>query len=121
MRITAPPRDDLGDVGESPPGPARDAVPETQDHLATRAKRRLGTSLRGKYRLDRVLGTGGMGAVFAATQRIGGVYAVKILHEGLAARADAQQSFLREALLANRVGILSSRFVSTIQTSTGRY
>src|SRR6266567_1572809 len=71
-----------------------------EDAISRRAVQRVGTALRGKYRLDRLLGIGGMGAVYEATQRIGGRYAVKILH---AARADEADAFLREAMIANRV------------------
>ena len=39
------------------------------DELTSRARGRIGTVLRGKYRLDRVLGIGGMAVVYAATHR----------------------------------------------------
>ena len=45
-----------------------------------RARHRVGTTLRGKWRLDTLLGVGGMGAVFAATHRNGTRAAVKLLH-----------------------------------------
>jgi hypothetical protein len=36
-----------------------------------RAKERVGTTLKDKYRVDALLGVGGMGAVYAATHRNG--------------------------------------------------
>ncbi|MFO0737494.1 MAG: serine/threonine-protein kinase [Labilithrix sp.] len=63
----------------------------------------VGTTLRGKYRLDRVLGAGGMGAVFASTHRNQAELAIKMLHPELAASADVRNRFLREGYAANSV------------------
>jgi eukaryotic-like serine/threonine-protein kinase len=73
------------------------------DELAARAQARLGTVLNGKYRLDRVLGVGGMAAVFAATHRNGKEVAVKILHAELALNGEVRNRFLREGYVANSV------------------
>jgi serine/threonine protein kinase len=74
------------------------------DDLSTRAASRVGTTLRGKYRLDRVLGVGGMAAVFAATHvRNANRVAVKVLHRELAIDADLRARFLREGYAANSV------------------
>ena len=64
---------------------------------------RVGNVLRGKWRLERVLGVGGMATVYAAVHRNGMRGAVKILHAGVARDADARERFLREGYLANRV------------------
>ena len=71
------------------------------DSEATRATARLGQVLRGKYRLDRVLGVGGMAAVYVATHRNGMEVAVKVLHPELTANAEVRGRFLREGLAAN--------------------
>jgi serine/threonine-protein kinase len=73
------------------------------DEVVARANARLGTLLRGKYRLDRVLGVGGMAAVYSATHRNGKQFAVKVLHADLSLRSDMRTRFLREGYLANRV------------------
>ncbi|MGO8992026.1 MAG: hypothetical protein ACLQVI_01770 [Polyangiaceae bacterium] len=41
----------------------------SDEELSTRARLRIGTTLKGKYKLDRVLGVGGMAVVYAATHR----------------------------------------------------
>jgi eukaryotic-like serine/threonine-protein kinase len=62
------------------------------------AEQRLGTILEGKYRLDRVLGEGGMGVVFAGMHlRLKRPIAVKFLHAHVAVSAEARLRFVREA------------------------
>jgi len=78
-------------------------VSTPEDELAARAQARLGTVLRGKYRLDRVLGTGGMATVYAATHRNGKQVAVKILHPELSLSSEVRTRFLREGYVANAV------------------
>ncbi|MFO0613009.1 MAG: protein kinase [Polyangiaceae bacterium] len=78
------------------------AAVDHDDTLAA-AERRVGSLLRGKWRLDRVLGVGGMASVYAATHRNGMRGAVKILHADVARSADARARFLREGYLANQV------------------
>ncbi|MFO0614763.1 MAG: serine/threonine-protein kinase [Polyangiaceae bacterium] len=73
------------------------------DDVLAAAERRVGSLLRGKWRLDRVLGVGGMASVYAATHRNGMRGAVKILHTDVARNADARARFLREGYLANQV------------------
>jgi hypothetical protein len=64
----------------------------------------VGTVLRGKWRLDGLLGVGGMAAVYRATHRNGKHGAVKMLHLELSNDADARRRFLREGYVANAVG-----------------
>src|SRR5579864_5017075 len=73
------------------------------DKLEDRASGRLGTVLRGKYRLDRVLGVGGMAVVYKATHRNQAEFAIKMLHPELSLSADLRQRFLREGYAANSV------------------
>ncbi len=69
------------------------------------AHSRVGAVLRGKYRLDRLLGIGGMACVYAATHlRNADRVAVKILHRELAVDDGLRARFLREGDAANRVG-----------------
>jgi serine/threonine protein kinase len=59
--------------------------------------------LNAKWRLDAVLGVGGMGAVYAATHRNGHRAAIKVLHQSLSSHPEARERFLREGRIANAV------------------
>jgi serine/threonine-protein kinase len=83
--------------------PSFDEVTTLVDPLVARAKTRIGQVLRQKWRLDVLLGVGGMAAVYAATHRNGSRAAVKILHSELSLNPDACARFLREGYLANSV------------------
>jgi serine/threonine-protein kinase len=74
------------------------------DEVLTLARARIGTVLRGKYRLDRVLGVGGMAVVYAATHRNKKRFAIKMLHPELSMRENIRTRFLREGYVANSVG-----------------
>jgi serine/threonine-protein kinase len=71
--------------------------------LAAQAKERLGRVLKGKYRLDRLLGVGGMASVYAATHRNGKAFAVKVLHPAPSLQPGLRARFLREGYVANAV------------------
>jgi serine/threonine-protein kinase len=73
---------------------------EGRAHLA---QAHLGKVLRGKWRLDALLGIGAMAAVYAATHRNGMRAAVKLLHPELAADAKVRARFLREGYAANKI------------------
>jgi serine/threonine-protein kinase len=68
------------------------------------ARARLGRSVGGRWVLERVLGTGGMGAVYAGRSADGSVAAIKILHPEMGARRDVRERFLREGSAANKIG-----------------
>jgi serine/threonine protein kinase len=59
--------------------------------------------LDGKWTLERLLGQGGMAAVYMARHRNGARAAVKILHPHLARHQEVRERFLREGYAANRV------------------
>jgi eukaryotic-like serine/threonine-protein kinase len=77
---------------------------EHVDPVEARARGRLGQTLRGKYRLDRLLGVGGMAAVYAGVHRNGRPVAVKLLHPELTLHEGIRERFLREGQVANAVG-----------------
>jgi serine/threonine protein kinase len=68
-----------------------------------RAEERVGTTLNGKWHLDRLLDIGGMGAVFAATHRNGKRVAVKVLHREFTSDPEIKRRFLREGYVANKI------------------
>lgn len=63
----------------------------------------VGQVLRGKYRIDALLGAGGMATVYAATHRNGRRVAIKLLHPDLAKRDDIRERFVREGQAANLI------------------
>jgi serine/threonine protein kinase len=80
-------------------------MPAFSDNVvAQRALRRLGSSLCGRYSILRLIGIGGMAAVYAGVHRNGHAVAIKILHERLATDPEIERLFRREAQLANRIG-----------------
>jgi serine/threonine protein kinase len=71
--------------------------------LRDRAKQRIGTVLKDKWRLDALLGVGGTAAVYAGTHRNGKVAAVKVLRPELAGNEEIGTRFLREGYVANKI------------------
>jgi len=67
------------------------------------ARKRLGRTIKGKWRLDRLIGVGGMAAVYAATHRNGARVAIKMLHPTISASQQIRARFIREGYLANKV------------------
>ena len=64
-----------------------------------------GDTLDHRYRLDRLIGRGGMGAVFEAEHVIlEKRVAVKILHPNMAGNVEALERFYREARTASKLG-----------------
>ncbi len=85
-------------------GAASAPVTAAIDPLVVRAQARVGSTLRDKWRLDVLLGVGGMAAVYAATHRNGSRVAVKILHPGMSTNAFVRERFMWEGYAANAVG-----------------
>ncbi len=82
---------------------SEDAATRLYDPLLLRARGRIGSTLRGKWRLDSLLGVGGMAAVYAGTHRNGSRAAVKVLHAELTINAEVRSRFLREGYVANSI------------------
>ncbi|WP_437673199.1 serine/threonine-protein kinase [Sorangium sp. So ce131] len=76
----------------------------TEEDDAGRLRARVGEMIRGKWRLDALLGAGGMAAVYAATHHVGHRVAIKILHPERAVSSELRARFEQEALAAARLG-----------------
>ncbi len=64
----------------------------------------IGSVLDGRYRIDAVLGTGGMGRVYRGEHTgIGRAVAIKVLHADLNRNREAAQRFQREAIASGRL------------------
>ncbi len=63
----------------------------------------LGKVLAGKWRVEALLGSGGMAKVYAAEHRNGHKVAIKVLNPELSAVAEARERFLREGYAANHI------------------
>jgi eukaryotic-like serine/threonine-protein kinase len=74
------------------------------DSASRRAEARVGSVIKDKWTLDRVIGVGGMAAVYAATHRNKKRAAIKMLHAELSLDSVMRERFLREGYAANSVG-----------------
>ena len=64
----------------------------------------VGMVLAGKYRVERLLGSGGMGFVMAARHvSLGKLVALKLMHANVAVDPSSSQRFVREARAASRL------------------
>ncbi|MEA2748247.1 MAG: eukaryotic-like serine/threonine-protein kinase [Myxococcales bacterium] len=73
------------------------------DSLRAEASARVGRVLNEKWTLERLIGVGGMAAVYGGRHRNGARAAVKILHAELGKNPAVRERFLREGYAANRV------------------
>ncbi|HYO96102.1 MAG TPA: protein kinase [Polyangiaceae bacterium] len=65
----------------------------------------VGQLIEGKYRIARLIGEGGMGAVYEGENiRINRRVAIKVLHAAFTGNAEVMQRFDREAQAAGRIG-----------------
>jgi serine/threonine protein kinase len=72
--------------------------------MTSEAASRIGKTLRGKYRLEESLGTGGMAEVYRARNVMAGRdVAIKMLHPEMLAHKQIVRRFLQEARAANTV------------------
>jgi hypothetical protein len=74
-----------------------------EEDARNRANGRVGEVLKDKWRIDSLIGVGGMAAVYAATHRNKNRVAVKMLHGQFSGDASIRTRFLREGYLANTV------------------
>ncbi|HVJ19079.1 MAG TPA: protein kinase [Polyangiaceae bacterium] len=74
-----------------------------REDVGERARQRVGSVIRAKWRLDGVIGIGGMACVYSATHRNQSRVAIKMLHPEVALDADVTARFLREGYVANAV------------------
>jgi serine/threonine-protein kinase len=88
-------------------GPKRTFEARACDSVSSgmgRGAERIGQTIRGKYRVDSLIGEGGMAVVYAATHRNNKRFALKMLHPELSFHEDTKQRFTREGYVANTVG-----------------
>lgn len=81
-------------------------------------QKRIGTTLRDKWTLQRVLGVGGMAAVYVGVHKIGRTDAIKILHVDVARSKSVRDRFEQEAHAANRLkhpGVVEIRDIDTTE------
>jgi hypothetical protein len=74
-----------------------------RDDVSCRAEARVGQILKANWRLESVLGIGGMATVYAATHRNRSRVAIKMLHPEVALSQDVTTRFLREGYVGNAV------------------
>ncbi len=86
-------------------GDERDSVRVAlvQRLLQAQANKRLGTTLKGKWEIEQLLGAGGMAYVFAARHRNGRRVAIKMMRPELALEPSLVERFLREGYVANKI------------------
>ncbi len=75
----------------------------SEDPQTSRARARLGMTLQDKWKLDSLIGVGGMAAVYAATHRNGKRVAVKMLHGEISHDEEVKRRFLQEGYAANTI------------------
>jgi serine/threonine-protein kinase len=73
------------------------------DDVLERCRQRVGSTLCRKWHIDRLIGVGGMAAVYAATHRNGNQVAIKILHHERSLNPAIRKRFLNEGYAANKV------------------
>jgi len=76
---------------------------QREDPQLARARARLGNVLQDKWKLDALLGVGGMAAVYSATHRNGKRVAVKMLHQEFSNDEEVRTRFLQEGYAANAI------------------
>jgi eukaryotic-like serine/threonine-protein kinase len=70
---------------------------------STPPEARVGSTLNGKWRVDRLIEVGGMSSVYEATHRNGRRAAIKMLQTRFASDPEVRRRFLREGYVANKI------------------
>ena len=83
------------------------------------AAQRIGQVVGGRWTLERVLGVGGMAAVYAAREAGGGEAALKLLHPEMSVRRDVRERFLREGYVANSIDHPSVGYILDCKAMSG--
>lgn len=95
---------DIEELQRFEPGGGWEAAP-SQETLEEAARARVGKVVARRYRVDRLLGVGGMGAVYEVTHlALGKTYALKVLHQIYGRDPDLIDRFMREARAATQTG-----------------
>ena len=81
-----------------------DLAPEGVKAEPREGHERIGSSIAGRFRLDALLGEGGMGAVFEGVDaQTGDRVAIKVLHDRYASQEEYVARFLHEARVMRRI------------------
>jgi serine/threonine protein kinase len=75
----------------------------TQPRVGDQDRARIGVTLKNQWRIDALIGTGGMAAVYSATALTGERAAVKMLHPVLSLDEGVRTRFAREGYVANTI------------------
>jgi eukaryotic-like serine/threonine-protein kinase len=74
-----------------------------REGLSRAAEAQIGRTFQGKWRVLRLIGSGGMAAVYEAEHRNGKRVAIKVLHSVFSSSENQRRRFLREARAANAI------------------
>ncbi len=104
--------DRLGDVGKIDPEASLDIPPPARASSATRTRARrrrsdpyIGTTFDHRYKIEKLLGEGGMGFVYLARHKvIDKKVAIKVLRADMAKDREILDRFLQEAKAASSIG-----------------
>jgi eukaryotic-like serine/threonine-protein kinase len=73
------------------------------EHEDATLAERVGQTIAGRWTLRRLVGAGGMAAVYSADSTAGQLAAVKVLHPEMCMRREIRERFLREAAVMARI------------------
>jgi serine/threonine-protein kinase len=79
-------------------------VSNLHQSVIDQVRTRVGTTLKNNWRIDALIGVGGMAAVYAATPRKGPRVAIKMLHPALSVNDAVRKRFAHEGYVANKIG-----------------